>query len=104
MTPKEIQQLRLQLKMTKREFSRMLAVDMRTIKRWEDGESRPQGMAGVFLSLLHDFIETNIASPDRVNAFKIMLKTAGQIGGFGTIMEKLITYSYNYITGRGKVE
>ena len=45
MTPQEIKQTRLDLKLTQKEMAAKIGCSIRSIQNWEQGERKPSGVA-----------------------------------------------------------
>ena len=57
LTPKEIKDLRRKLGLSQKAFAKQLGVSLRTVQRWERGESKPSKMALFHLALLLKEVE-----------------------------------------------
>lgn len=56
MNSKQVRSLRARLNLTVDNFARVAGVDSRTVRRWEDGESRPSGPAAEVLDALEEHL------------------------------------------------
>lgn len=51
-TPLDVKKLRLQLKLSQKEFANLVQVNIRTLQNWEQGRRQPQGPALALLTIL----------------------------------------------------
>jgi len=70
--------LRLDLKMSRSEFGKILGVDERSIWRWESGGSKPRGSAVSVLDGIQFALQEN---PDSIDEIIKYLQKNAKIGG-----------------------
>ena len=80
--------VRSSLGLTRREFADFLAVDVRSIYRWENGESRPSGTANAVLSVISYSIRT--APTATIGPAIAAVGDLARAGGVALIVAKLI--------------
>jgi len=82
-TGEQIQRMRNQLELSRLEFARFLSVDVRTVYRWEAGNSQPKGSAETILSSLRAFN----TSAGQGHALALQeLGACAKIGGVGFVV------------------
>lgn len=88
-TAAEAEQLRHHLGMDQEVFARLLGVDLRTVQRWEQGLSGPQGAAEAVLLAFREALHVSL-DPAPVLDF---LRRAGELGLAYVIVKLLDSYT-----------
>ena len=83
----EVAAVRQRLKLSRPDFARLLGVDLRTIYRWENGESEPSGPGEAVLNGIRQALQEQ---PDGLTAGLAVLGGMAAMGGLGFLVYKLI--------------
>jgi len=75
------------MRMSPAEFARLLNVDVRSVYRWESGESTPSGTAE---SVLLGIRQAMAAGTDKVANALAIVGGLAVLGGLGLLVHKLI--------------
>lgn len=82
-----VRRMRTRLNLSQTNLAKLLGVDVRSVNRWENGESRPTSSAEAILNGIKEKLESDPDSADQI------LRTIGAavaIGGLAYLILKLL--------------
>lgn len=82
-----VKALRERLGLTQTEFARTVGADVRSVARWESGESQPSGSAVGVLTALEMTLEKH---PEKDNEIAKFIVGAAAVGGLAFLLMKLL--------------
>lgn len=87
-TKEQIVDMRTKLGLSRPGFAKLLGVDVRTVYRWESGESIPTGSAEAVLVGVNQAIASS--SPEKASSALSSIGAMAAVGGLAFLIYKLI--------------
>lgn len=84
--PDDVKSMRRRLNLSQAEFAKLLGVDVRSVSRWENGESKPTGAAEAVMAGLKEKLDRD---PDSTQKIVSAIAAAVAIGGLAYLIIKL---------------